>query len=303
MPGGFLTLSADGKAPASGIVWASMPRREKDALHNVVPGVLRAYAAYPQSGGDVLEEIWNSDNGTAITSSCTDARASGGSEVGLFAKYAAPTVAEGKVYLATFSHRLAVYGLTPATEVTARAAPLLAFDAALAISAPPAEVAPGSVINVSVVATNRGSTPWRPADGIRLEARNLPDNEWTLVTSPAALTIAQGVPRGGSYTFAFQLKAPAREATYYLGWQLERGGVSATQPMGDRFGDETAEWEVSVVRPECADLRARVQAIVAQTPHGGFPPPSTRKEIESLRKEAESRHCAIRLTAHAGHAH
>ena len=115
MPGGFLTLSANGDAPESGIVWAVMPRWDKDALHHIVPGVLRAYRAYPTAGSRQLTEIWNSDTETNITTNdaanCGDVALVGEDEIGNFAKYAPPTVAEGKVYLATFSGQLLVYGL------------------------------------------------------------------------------------------------------------------------------------------------------------------------------------------------
>jgi hypothetical protein len=100
MPGGILALSADAREhqadwpkgqPSTGIVWAAMPL-EKDAFTDVVPGILRAYRA------NDLTELWNSQQRP-------------GDEVGNFAKYTPPTVANGKVYLATFSNRLDVYGL------------------------------------------------------------------------------------------------------------------------------------------------------------------------------------------------
>jgi hypothetical protein len=36
----------------------------------------------------------------------------------MFAKYCPPTIANGKVYLATFSDRLDVYGLLPKTKLS-----------------------------------------------------------------------------------------------------------------------------------------------------------------------------------------
>jgi hypothetical protein len=56
--------------------------------------VLRAYSV------NALTELWNS----------TWRRGDG---VGDFGKYTAPTIANGKLYLATFSNRLNVYGLKP----------------------------------------------------------------------------------------------------------------------------------------------------------------------------------------------
>ena len=92
MPGGVLSLSANGNASGTGIVWASIPLSQ-DANPRSVPGVLRAFDA-----NDLTNELWNSEN------KCSD-------EIGTYAKFAAPTVANGKVYLPTFSNQLLVYGL------------------------------------------------------------------------------------------------------------------------------------------------------------------------------------------------
>jgi hypothetical protein len=102
MPGGILSLSADGREgsaqwargrPATGIVWALMPLKD-DAFTKVVPGILRAFRASD------LTELWNSET-------------SADNRTGLFAKYTAPTIADGKVFVATFSNRIDVYGLRP----------------------------------------------------------------------------------------------------------------------------------------------------------------------------------------------
>ena len=93
MPGGMLSLSANGSAAGTGILWATHPVK-CDGNHGVCPGILRAYDAQ-----NVSREIWNSDQAGARDAS------------GSFAKFVAPTVANGKVYVATFSKRLDVYGL------------------------------------------------------------------------------------------------------------------------------------------------------------------------------------------------
>jgi len=94
-PGGTLAVSANGTNAASGIVWASH-NLVGSANQQVRPGILRAYNAR-----NVTNELWNSEQNSARDS------------VGNFAKFVAPTVANGKVYLATFSNRLSVYGLLP----------------------------------------------------------------------------------------------------------------------------------------------------------------------------------------------
>lgn len=93
MPGGLLAVSANGNRGESGILWASHPLNN-DANHVVCPGVLRAYKAT-----NVAEELWNSE------------QAKGRDAVGKFAKFVPPVIANGKVYLATFSNRLNIYGL------------------------------------------------------------------------------------------------------------------------------------------------------------------------------------------------
>ncbi len=91
MPGAALSLSANGSTPGSGIVWASLPAFS-DAVASLAPGLLRAFDA-----GDVGHELWCAGTGT-------------------FAKFSAPTVANGRVYLATFDNRVNVYGLGATTS-------------------------------------------------------------------------------------------------------------------------------------------------------------------------------------------
>lgn len=89
MPGGFLSISANGQD--EGILWATIPYQD-DAWVEIVRGTLRAFNA------DTLELLWSTDS--AEPADNFD-----------FAKNVPPTIANGKVYLATFSDRLNVYGL------------------------------------------------------------------------------------------------------------------------------------------------------------------------------------------------
>ena len=110
MPGATLSLSANGTH--EGIIWAmhqtgcrcdpgqadcSMTRYWCDANENIVPGTLRALDAGTTANSSVLQELWNSD---------LDPR----DKLGNVAKFAAVTVANGKVYAPTFSNKLVVYG-------------------------------------------------------------------------------------------------------------------------------------------------------------------------------------------------
>ncbi|HYV90627.1 MAG TPA: T9SS type A sorting domain-containing protein [Chitinophagales bacterium] len=91
--GGMLAISANGSSLGSGILWATLPL-SGDANHETRPGILRAYDA-----DDLSHELWNSQINPAADS------------IGGFAKFVCPTIANGKVYIATFSGQLLVYGL------------------------------------------------------------------------------------------------------------------------------------------------------------------------------------------------
>ncbi len=91
MPGGILSVSANGKVPGSAIVWASVPAIGT-ALGYLIPGTLHAYDA------SNLHEIWSTGWDYV-------------EKVGTLAKYVPPTVANGRVYVPTVSGMLSVYGL------------------------------------------------------------------------------------------------------------------------------------------------------------------------------------------------
>jgi hypothetical protein len=95
MPGGMLSVSARGADPGTGILWAYLPE-SGDANHAVVPGELRAFDA-----ADVSVELWNSSQNRPRDSP------------GAFAKFTSPTIANGRVYLSTFSRAVCVYGRLP----------------------------------------------------------------------------------------------------------------------------------------------------------------------------------------------
>jgi len=82
-------------------VWAPLPI-SGDANAGTVSGVLRAFDA-----SNVANELWKSMQDPSRD------------DLGNFAKYTPPTIANGKVYLATFSNQLVVYGLNPSTPNTA----------------------------------------------------------------------------------------------------------------------------------------------------------------------------------------
>jgi hypothetical protein len=94
MPGGFMSVSSNGSQPNTGIVWVATPFTG-NANQATVPGILRAFDA-----NDITREIWNSNMNVNDT-------------IGKFAKFVCPTVANGKVYMATFSKTIHVFGSLP----------------------------------------------------------------------------------------------------------------------------------------------------------------------------------------------
>jgi hypothetical protein len=87
-PGGILTVSSNGAMPGTGVVWVSMGVAPGDAWHDSTAGQLLAYDAADVSKAPLFKTGY-----------------------GTFAKFSPPMVANGKVYQATFSSKIAVYGL------------------------------------------------------------------------------------------------------------------------------------------------------------------------------------------------
>jgi uncharacterized protein (TIGR03437 family) len=98
LPFSGMTVSSNAFVPGSGIFWAT-------TISNgtlPAPGALHAFDAM-----NVSQELWNSDMQGARDT------------LGSFAKFANPTVANGKVYVPTDSSQVAVYGLLPVPGIAA----------------------------------------------------------------------------------------------------------------------------------------------------------------------------------------
>ncbi|MDB5152477.1 MAG: hypothetical protein JWR54_1228 [Mucilaginibacter sp.] len=90
--GAVLSVSSNGTTAGTGILWASYAA-SGDAEHTVSPGILRAFDA-----NDITKELWNNNQTSA-------------DNAGQYAKFSSPTIANGHVYLPTFSNQVVVYGI------------------------------------------------------------------------------------------------------------------------------------------------------------------------------------------------
>jgi hypothetical protein len=91
--GANLSVSSNGSNDNTAIIWATYSGNNCDAGHTNCSGILRAFSATNPNN-----LLWSSDGNPA------DA-------VGIYAKFNSPTIANGHVYVPTFSGRIDVFGL------------------------------------------------------------------------------------------------------------------------------------------------------------------------------------------------
>jgi uncharacterized protein (TIGR03437 family) len=125
VPYNGITISANGGAPGSGILWVTTA----DSYPLPSTGTLHAFDA-----DNLGSELWNSSMNI------------GRDAMGEFSKFANPTVANGKVYVPTSAGALAVYGaLAPATSTSS--APVIT-GLVNAASYANGSVAPGEIVDI-----------------------------------------------------------------------------------------------------------------------------------------------------------
>jgi outer membrane protein assembly factor BamB len=141
-PGAMLSLSANGSR--DGILWAAI-HATGDSWHESRPGILHAYDA-----DDIGHELWNS-----LQQPARD-------DCGNYSKMAPPTIANGKVYLASFgtenvgTGQFCVYGLLPGGAVVAAPAQVSANLADDAVSVTWAAVEGARTYRVAASASASG---------------------------------------------------------------------------------------------------------------------------------------------------
>jgi uncharacterized protein (TIGR03437 family) len=167
-----LTISANGSDPGSGILWET-----SGDYNDGTPGALRAYKA-----ADLSIVLWDSS-----TNSARDG-------MGSVSKFAAPTVADGRVFVPTFDNVVEVYGLLPAAAAGAPPAVTTIANAASYAAGP---VSPGEM--VAIFGARLG-----PAGGAGLTL----DSSGMVPTSLAGVQVYfDGVPAPLTYAADTQVNA------------------------------------------------------------------------------------------------
>ena len=222
-PGGFLTLSANGETPGSGVLWATVAASGDPERNPPVPGILYAFDA-----GNVATQLWNSNMNAARDS------------FGNLAKFVPPLVANGRVYVATWSNQVAVYGLlAPAPILTAVSPSSGPISGATAVTvtgqnfAIGAKVTFGGVAATSVVASPTqitANTPAHAQGSVNVVVTN-PDGQSATLTGgftfkAAAPIISAVSPSSGPISGATAVTVTGQN--FAIGAKVTFGGVAAT---------------------------------------------------------------------------
>ncbi len=168
MPGGMMSLSANDGTAGTGILWATVSI-SGDANHTPRAGILRAFDA-----SNVTRELWNSEQNPT-----RDA-------LGLFSKFAPPTIADGKVFVPTISNKLVIYGLLPPSSGNTAPTANAGVDQTIT----PDGTSP-AVVTLTGTATDDGN-PNPPATLT---------TTWSLASGPGAVTF--GSPNALTTTASF----------------------------------------------------------------------------------------------------
>ncbi|MGO9635504.1 MAG: choice-of-anchor D domain-containing protein [Steroidobacteraceae bacterium] len=163
-PGGILALSAYNDTPGTGVLWETVVTSGDAENNPPAPGELLAYDA-----NDVATELWDSTMNASRDG------------FGNFAKFVPPLVVNGRVYVATQSNQVAVYGLL-STYTTSPST--LAFGS---------ETTGVASTSIPVTVTNTGTVAL-PITSITVSGANSPlfhetDNCVPSVPAPGTCTI------------------------------------------------------------------------------------------------------------------
>ena len=180
---GSVSVSSNGTKAGTAIVWATAPEADPD--HSTVGGSMYAYDA--------------TNLGTLLWST---AQNSSRDSYGNYAKFVAPTIANGKVYVGTDSEQVAVYGLLPAGGCTPTPiTPYLQVNGAAWQQSASASVASGSTVNLGPQPLTGGSWSWTGPNGFTSTARQINSIALASATDSYVATYANTCGSKSTQTF------------------------------------------------------------------------------------------------------
>ena len=193
-PGGTtsssVSVSSNGTTAGTGIVWATAPENDPD--HATVGGNLYAYDAT-----NLRNLLWS----TSLNPSRDG--------YGNYAKFVAPTIANGKVYVGTDSKLVAVYGLLPAggTCTPTPITPYVEVNWGAWQGTNAAAVTPAADVNLGPQPLYVGSWSWSGPGGFTSTSRQINDIPLTTGTNNFVATYTNA--SGCQSTETFTLTASA----------------------------------------------------------------------------------------------
>ncbi len=213
MPGAFMSISSNGIQNGTALLWTSQPFFG-NAINQVRPGVLRTFDA-----NDITHELWNSNMFSFRDS------------VGRFAKFVPPTVANGKVYQATFSNQLIVYGLNPPPFINCNSVPVEWTITDIGNNAFPGNVC---FNNGQFNITASGSGIWNISDAFRFTYKNQATGDGEIVARVVGIDNANNWSQAG-VMIREDLRPGSRHA--FLGVTSSRGIVFAHRNASNGITD------------------------------------------------------------------
>lgn len=270
---GQMSLSANGTTAGTGILWAAMPSSGSSDTQTRT-GILRAFDA-----SDLSKELWDSDQNAA-----RDA-------VGDRAKFVAPTVANGKVYLATFSGYLNVYGLLSSSSTPTTTATPTTTNTPVTPVATNTPLPGGTLFADNFEADSIGAAPtgWTATGGTWSVVQDQSHSVTETATVSTAAELTAGNAAWTDYTFSADAKAPGGtnpfgilgrwhdfNDTYMLllrdgtRWQLaKRVGGTFSQLGSGTFTPVTGSWYTLTLAFSGTTITASIGGTVVATVKDG----------------------------------
>jgi len=152
---GTVSVSSNGTTAGTAIVWGTAPTADPD--HATVGGNLYAYDA-----ANLSHLLWSTSQNSSRDS------------YGSYAKFCAPTIANGRVYMGTDSEQVAVYGLLSTTCTPTAIVPYISVAG---VWSPGPEssvtVASGTVVDLGPQPLTGGSWSWTGPNGFTSTVREI----------------------------------------------------------------------------------------------------------------------------------